>query len=206
MYHIIYEDDYLIGVNKPSGLLTIPTPKNETHTLTNLINPELMRRGLSIKAHPCHRLDRETSGIILYAKGKKMQQQLMELFHTHHVRKLYIAFIRGVPAKKEATINMNIEGKPATTQYKVIQVKQDYSIVEIVPLTGRTNQIRIHFKKIGHPLLGETKYAFRRDFTVKFRRVALHAKELEFIHPITKQKIMLTAPLADDMQRLLSGS
>ncbi len=203
MYKIIYEDEFLMGVNKPSGMLTIPTPKNEKNTLTHLLNQELEKRGLTIKAHPCHRLDRETSGIILYAKGKKMQQEIMDLFHKHQAKKLYIAFIRGIPPKKEATINITIEGKPAITKYRVIQERPGFCVVEIEPLTGRTNQIRIHFKKIGYPLLGETKYAFRKDFAIKFKRVALHAKELEFIHPQTKQKILFTAPLPDDMQKLL---
>lgn len=203
MYKIIYEDEFLIAVNKPSGMLIIPTPENEKNTLTHLLNQELEKQGLTIKAHPCHRLDRETSGIILYAKGKKMQQDMMDLFHKHLIKKIYWAFVRGIPPKKEASINIPIEGKPAITKYKVKEERPGFSVVEIQLLTGRTNQIRIHFKKIGYPLLGETKYAFRKDFAIKFKRVALHAKELEFIHPKTKQKILLTAPLPDDMQKLL---
>jgi 23S rRNA pseudouridine1911/1915/1917 synthase len=97
-----------------------------------------------------------------------------------------------------------VEGKPAVTDYRVIDKKIDFSIVEIMPSTGRTNQIRIHFKQIGHPLVGERKFVFRRDFKLKAKRLCLHAKSLEFIHPVTKKLISVTAPLPDDMQNFLN--
>jgi 23S rRNA pseudouridine1911/1915/1917 synthase len=203
MIDIIYEDEFIIAVNKPSGVLVIPTPKNETNTLTDKINLEFQKRGLSVKAHPCHRLDRETSGIILYAKGKKMQQRMMELFHEHSIKKIYIAIASGNITKKAGEIKLYIEGKPAITNYRVLKSTTDYSIVEVEPLTGRTNQIRIHFKHIGHPLLGETKFAFRKDFKIKFKRVALHAHELEFIHPETKELIKLVAPIPEDINKYI---
>ncbi|MDD5066441.1 MAG: RluA family pseudouridine synthase [bacterium] len=203
MFKIIYEDEYLIAADKPSGMLCIPAPGNEKNTLTDLLNRELAGRGVSVKAHPCHRLDRETSGVILYAKGKKMQQTVMELFYKQQVKKKYIAFVRGNPAKKAAVISLPIENKPAVTRYRILEYKNGFSVAEVEPQTGRTNQIRIHFRKINHPLLGETKFAFRRDFEIKFKRVALHSHELEFTHPSTGQKIVLTAPLAGDMQKFL---
>ena len=105
--------------------------------------------------------------------------------------------------KDESSIHYPIEGRSAATKYKVIEKRNDFSVVEIMPLTGRTNQIRIHFKQIGHPLVGETKFAFRRDFKLKAKRLCLHAKMLEFIHPVTRKVISLLTPLPPDMEDFL---
>lgn len=190
---IIYEDDWLLVVDKPSGLLTVPTPKNEERTLTSILN-----------LYPCHRLDRETSGLIIYAKNKSVQEKMMDEFRARHVMKTYIAFLRGIPAKAEGEIKNSIEGLSAHTRYKVVAKKKDFAIVKVNPLTGRTNQIRIHFKQIGHPVLGETKYAFRRDFLIKAKRLMLHAQVLEFIHPVTKNKMHLESKLPQDFEKFLS--
>jgi len=196
---IIYEDDWLSAVNKPSGLLTIPTPKNELRTLTSILNEDLKQKGVSWRLHPCHRLDRETSGVIIYAKGKAIQKKMMDEFKRKKIRKTYIAFVQGVIPKNYGEIKESIDGQSAITKYKVIQTRKDFTVVEVMPLTGRTNQIRIHFKQIGHPILGETKYAFRRDFKLKAKRLCLHAKTLEFIHPVTKKHIHLSIDLPEDL-------
>ena len=198
MIEIIFEDPYLMIVNKPSGLLVIPTPKNEKNTLTNKLNEILLKRNESVKDHPCHRLDRDTSGLIIYAKGKSVQQKMMTLFHENHVSKKYFAIASGYIDKKEGTINFRIEGKTAITKYKVIEQNENYTVVEIELLTGRTNQIRIHFKDIGHPLLGETKFAFRKDFKIKFKRLALHSHSIEFTHPVTNEKMFFNIPMPDE--------
>ena len=203
MIDIIYEDEYIIAVNKPAGVLVIPTSKNEKNTLTDRINEELNKRGMQIKSHPCHRIDRETSGVIIYAKGKKMQQKIMELFHGKKVSKKYIAVVNGIILDDEGEIKYSIENKPAVTLYKVIKRNEDYTVCEVEILTGRTNQIRIHFKNIGHPLLGETKYAFRKDFKIKFKRTALHSAEIRFIHPQTNEEMTFTAPVPEDMKRFM---
>jgi len=208
-YYIIYEDQWIMVVDKPSGMLVIPTPKKETNTLTDLLNADLDRRGIEANAHPCHRLDRETSGLILYAKGKKAQKILMDEFKNRRVKKRYIAFIQGSPAQREGTIKKSLfnrnkkRAEPAETRYKVLEAKRGFSIVEVEPVTGRTNQIRIHFKGIGHPLVGESVYAFRKDFDIKFKRVALHAAELEFVHPVTGKELKFTSPLPSDMESFL---
>ena len=189
---IVYEDDWLLVVDKPSGLLTIPTPKKEERTLTSIL-------GL----HPCHRLDRETSGLIIYAKGKGTQQKMMQEFHQRRVKKTYIVFVQGHPSKVQGEINNQIEGQSAITQYRVLSRRKDFSVLEVAPLTGRTNQIRIHFKQIGNPVVGETKFAFRRDFSLRFRRLCLHASSLEFIHPITKKKLSLSSDLPKDLKDFL---
>lgn len=200
---VIYEDDWLLVANKPSGLLTIPTAKKETRTLTSILNNDLKERAVLYRLHPCHRLDRDTSGLIIYAKGKSIQKKMMELFKDKKIKKTYIAFINGILSKPVSQIKSPIEGLSAVTEYKVIRSFGGFSIVEAAPLTGRTNQIRIHFKQIGHPILGDTKYAFRRDFNIKAKRLCLFAKELEFNHPVTRRRIHLSIDLPEDLKELL---
>jgi 23S rRNA pseudouridine1911/1915/1917 synthase len=202
---VVYEDDWLLAVDKPSGLLVIPTPKNEKRTLTGILNEDLKKRGITYRLHPCHRLDRETSGLIIYAKGKSIQKKMMEEFKQKMVKKVYTAFIQGSPSKNQGEIKNRIDGLPAETRYKVIEKRIDFAIVEVRPITGRTNQIRIHFKQIGHPVLGETKYAFRRDFKIKAKRLCLHAQELEFRHPVNKQYVHLSCDLPIDLKGFLDS-
>ncbi|MFA6320955.1 MAG: RluA family pseudouridine synthase [Candidatus Omnitrophota bacterium] len=207
-YSIVYEDDWLIVVDKPSGLLVIPTPRKETNTLSDLLNKELDERGVEVNAYPCHRLDRETSGLILYAKGKKVQQSLMDEFKNRRVKKAYIAFVHGNVKNTSGEISIGIfnrnksRNEPALTKYRVLEKRGAFTIVEAEPVTGRTNQIRIHFAKISHPLVGESVYAFRKDFKLRFKRTALHAQTLEFTHPVTKEKLKFTSPLPKDMENL----
>ncbi len=201
---VLYEDDWFIIVDKPSGLLTIPGPDKQRRNLTDILNRELQKSSVSYRLHPCHRLDKETSGLIIYAKGKSAQKKMMQLFKLKDVKKTYLAFLQGIPARNQGTINLPIEGESATTHYKIIQRKKDFSVAEVFPLTGRKNQIRIHFKAIGHPLVGETKFAFRRDYKLRAKRTCLHAQLLEFSHPITKEKIRIYAPLPEDLKIFLS--
>ncbi|MFA4989520.1 MAG: RluA family pseudouridine synthase [Candidatus Omnitrophota bacterium] len=193
MIPIIYEDQWLLVADKPSGLLSVPTPRNEPRTLTSILN-----------LYPCHRLDRETSGLIIYAKTKNIQQRVMDEFRQRKVKKAYIAFVRGTPFKNQGEIKQKLEGLSAITRYKVIAKRKDFAIVEVNPLTGRTNQIRIHFKQLGHPILGEDKYAFRRDFKIKAKRLMLHAAKLEFTHPLSGKALQLKSDLPEDFKDFLS--
>jgi 23S rRNA pseudouridine1911/1915/1917 synthase len=203
-YKIIYEDDSIIVVDKPSGMLVIPTPKKETDTLTGLLNEDLDRRGIAANAYPCHRLDRETSGLIIYAKGKAVQAVMMEAFRARSVKKTYIAFVHGAVKKDFDTIAASIynrnkrRAESAVTKYRVLERHGEFSVLEVEPVTGRTNQIRIHLKGIGHPLVGESVYVFRKDYDLKFKRVALHAARVGFDHPDTRMKLLFDAPLPDD--------
>lgn len=189
---IAYEDDWLLVANKPSGLLVIPTPKKEARTLTSIL-----------RLKPCHRLDRETSGLIIYAKGKSIQQKMMDEFRQRRVKKTYIAFVQGALPFREGEIKLPLEGRKAITRYKVIEAGKDFSVVKVMPVTGRTNQIRIHFKNIGHPIVGESKFAFRKDFKLKAGRLCLHASALEFRHPVTSKPVALSLPLPEAMNNLL---
>ena len=202
-FRIVYEDDHIIVADKPAGMLVIPTPNGESNTLTALLNRELDARGIEANAHPCHRLDRETSGLIIYAKGKKTQQAMMEEFRQRRVKKNYLAFVHGRLGRKAGAIDLPIEGKRSVTKFRVIEERRDFSVVEIEPETGRTNQIRIHFKSMGHPLVGERKFAFAKDYELKFRRAALHSQKIEFAHPVTGKPLVFTTPMPEDMMKFL---
>lgn len=197
---VVYEDDWLLIVDKPAGLLTIPTPRNEKRTLTSILNDDLKDKGALYRLHPCHRLDRETSGLIIYAKGKSAQKKMMDEFKRHNIGKGYIAFVQGVLRHNYGEITNPIDRMHASTYFKVINRRRDFTIVEVSPKTGRKNQIRIHFKAIGHPLVGETRFAFRKDYKLKAKRVCLHANYLKFNHPITKKSLELRLELSNDLK------
>jgi 23S rRNA pseudouridine1911/1915/1917 synthase len=200
---IIYEDDWLVIVDKPAGLLTIPAPKKNLRTLTDILNEDLKSKGLSYRLHPCHRLDRETSGLIIYAKGKSVQKKMMDLFKNQRINKTYIAFVQGKINEDRGQINKPIDGISALTSFRVLERRKNFTIVELNPKTGRKNQIRIHFKSIGHPLVGETKFAFRKDYRLRAKRLCLHAKSLEFTHPVTGKLIRKESKLAAELEKFL---
>ena len=208
---VLYRDDAFYVFNKPPGLVVIPAP-GEERTLTDIVNAQHPGQGNEGPLHPCHRLDRDTTGVIIFARGKKNQQLLMEGFHKRLITKRYLAFVHGSLRKRFGTIkravrsldqqkyNKFVKSKWAESEYRVLEQKNGYSFVEIFTETGRANQIRIHFSAIGHPLLGERKYAFARDFSLKFKRTALHAASITWRHPITKKIIEVKAPMPQDMQ------
>ena len=192
-------------VNKPAGLLTVPTPKHEeSRTLTSILNQDVENRGLKYRLYPCHRLDRETSGLLIYAKSRSIEAKMIEAFRNKLIRKKYIAFVHGKLTPAQGVISSAIEGKSALTKYRVTREKSNYSVVEVSPVTGRTNQIRIHFKSIQHPLVGEDKFVFRKDFALRFRRLCLEAQELNFKHPVTGKHLTINIDLADDLKDFLA--
>lgn len=213
---VLYQDDQFIIFNKPAGLLAVPTPQNEPNTLVRIVNYQYgSGKGLE-KLYPCHRLDRETSGIIIFARGVQNQEAMMKLFKDRLVKKKYIAFVHGrmqrpfgdlrstIADPGDKKFRKNVQGKLAVTKYKVKQQKKKFSVLEVEPVTGRTNQIRIQFSQIGNPLVGDRKFSFARDYALKFRRTALHAQSIEFKNPITKQVIHVTSVLPEDMEVFLA--
>ncbi|MDP2043795.1 MAG: RNA pseudouridine synthase, partial [Candidatus Omnitrophota bacterium] len=202
---VVYEDDWLLVVNKPAGLLSVPTPRNESRTLTSILNQDAQERNLNYQLYPCHRLDRQTSGLLIYAKTKSIEKKMADAFRDRKMYKKYIAFAHGKLPRPQGQISSAIEGKSALTKYKVMQEKSNYSVLEVIPVTGRTNQIRIHFKSIGHPLIGEDKLAFRKDFALRFKRLCLHARELEFTHPVTGKHLCLRLALPIELKEFLDG-
>ena len=207
-FHIVFQDEYLVVLNKIAKILVQPSPKGEKHSLTSLL-----KQTLQTAVFPCHRLDRETTGLIIYAFDKKVHNQVMDQFREKKIEKRYIAFIKNRLKGKRGFLEdyvLDKEGKKfgekakiAKTRYKVLSVYHGFSIVELRPLTGRTNQLRIQLAKAGCPILGERKYAFGRDFKVKFKRLALHAFFLSFTHPVSRERVDLKIDLPADMADFL---
>jgi RluA family pseudouridine synthase len=208
---ILYEDRHYIVFDKPANLLVIPSPRKEKTTLAGLVNQEYHSPDCT-RLYPCHRLDRETSGAIIFAKGKRPQQQMMALFKNNGVKKEYIAFIHGrlkITQGRLKSAVRNLErrrfGARARMAFLTFHLERrykDYTQVRVYPRTGRTNQIRIQFSRIGHPIVGERKYAVAKNYPTRFRRTALHAHRLSWIHPVTKKKVHIQSPLPKDMEEL----
>ena len=230
---IAYEDNDLVIINKPAGLTVHPAPGNTHGTLVNALLYHF-RGKLSTGNDPCrpgivHRLDKDTSGLILVAKNDRVHSLLSTMFQQRKIDKFYKAITAGIPKESESTIETFIErsktnrkkmmvsnsGKTAITHYKIETFFDFFSIVEIKLETGRTHQIRVHFSHINCPILGDNTYSSIKrtlnyipsNFHKKaknllenhLKRQALHAFKLEFIHPISKKKICVEIPLPDDI-------
>jgi len=203
---VLFEDRDVMVFDKPAGVLTIANPKEPDKNLTALVNHQYSQN-LKTKLFPCHRLDQETSGAIVFAKSLDTQHRMMELFKSRDMAKKYIACVQGHLKKKTGEIRSPIkeEGKmkPSVSAYQVIQQKESFAVVDVVPMTGRTNQIRIHFSRIGHPLVGDRKFSIAKNFSVKFKRTALHASQLQWKSPFTGKTIKVESPLPEDMKKLI---
>lgn len=211
----LYNDGSFYVFNKPSGLVVIPAP-GETKTLTDVVSAQHPAKENEGPLHPCHRLDRDTTGVILFARGKKNQQILMNEFHKRRITKRYLALVQGRLKKPVGSIKRAIKSfdrqrfnprakpKPSESDYRVLEQRNGYSLVEIFTETGRANQIRIHFSAIGHPLVGERKYAFAKDYRLRFRRTALHASMIIWRHPRTKKSIEIKTSMPQDMRDFLA--
>ncbi len=207
---VLYEDETCCVLNKPAGVLIVAANPKEGLTFTQKVN----RAGICPQElFPAHRLDRDTTGVIIYAKGKDNQERLMSLFKERKVTKVYVAFAHGHIKQSKGSIRFpikdifqqrfrkNLPPQDALTHYKVLSYYKHFTEVEVMPVTGRTNQIRIHFSQIGHPLVGEDKYAFRRDFALRFRRTALHAQMVQWPSLVNQKLISVQVPLPEDMEK-----
>ena len=203
---VVYEDNWLLVVDKPAGLLTIPAPKKQNRSLLKILNDDLKEKRIAYRLHPCHRLDRQTSGLIIFAKGKSVQKKMMQEFKEKKVKKIYLVYVDGNLSNDRGLIRSPVRGRPAMTRYEVVRRFKDFSVVKAEPLTGRKNQLRLHFKHIGHPILGEDRFAFRRDFKIKAARLCLHAQELRFRHPVTGGYIHLKAESPDYLKKFIPAS
>jgi len=211
---LVYEDDYLLVANKPCGQLVHPTAKERSHTLANAVLQHYQDAGLSAGYHPVHRLDRNTSGLVLIAKQPHIQHYFSFETEKKSLRRYYLAVVAGLLSPPSGRIDLPIgrrpgsiiermvadDGKKAVTLYRTLQTFCDSSFIELELLTGRTHQIRVHLSHCGHPLLGDELYGGSQK---RIHRQALHAARLEFFHPVAKETIRLTAPLPADMRRLL---
>ena len=207
---IIYEDEWLLIVNKPSGITIHPSILHFNNSLSNGIRFYFDKIGLKKKIRPVNRLDKDTSGLVIFAKCEYIQECLSLQMQEGILKKEYLCLVSGTINQKSGTINLPIarkegsimercideKGKQAITHYKVIKEFKNYSLVECRLETGRTHQIRLHMASIGHSLLGDTLYGTSSSL---ISRQALHSYKIKFIHPITKKEIELIAKLPQDI-------
>lgn len=217
---IIYEDNYIIVVNKPKGIIVHPANGNPDGTLVNAImnicKDSLSGIGGKIRPGIVHRLDKDTSGLLIVAKNDKAHINLSEQIKNREIVKKYIALVRGVIKENHATIDMPIarsdkdrkkmavrkDGKNAITHFNVIKRYDGYTLLDIKIDTGRTHQIRVHLAEIGYPVVGDIVYSNGKNpFGVVGQM--LHAKSLEFKHPITGKNLKLEAPLPEYFEDVL---
>lgn len=199
---IIYQDEYLIAINKPGGLLSVPGlgGANQDSAATRVL-------AMNQDAKVVHRLDCLTSGIMLIAVGIKMQRELSRQFHDRKINKQYVAVVRGVLSEQQGIIDIPMRGDPddrprqivdyeqgkaSSTRWKVISEDNGFTRLSLEPITGRTHQLRIHCIAIGHIIVGDTLYGDEQE--TQEDRMLLHAEKIGFFHPATGEAMTLVAP------------
>lgn len=232
----VYEDEHLLVVNKPPGQLVHPTRTSVRNTLIDIIRAEYEDED-GVEPTLAHRLDRETSGLLVVTKNAGASRRMGFMFLNREVRKTYRAIVMGRPQQESGRIDIPIgsdtdsvvavkqktdsrHGSPACTAYQVESELSDYSLLKLLPETGRLHQIRVHLSALGHPVLGDKIYGpdeglylefIEKGFTDSMRRIlllerhALHAAGLDFIHPLTGRRISLEVPLPKDMKDFMES-
>ena len=208
---IVYEDNDLLVIDKPAGQLVHPTTKEAHGTVANAVLGLYTARGISLDFHPCHRLDRNTSGLLLIAKRPEVQHQIAR---THTLERTYLALIEGAITPTSGTIDAPIaralpsiilrhvapDGKPARTHYETVWTNGEHTLLRLRLETGRTHQIRVHLAHLGYPLLGDDLYGGN---TERIPRHALHSTRLTLSQPCTHEVLTITAPLPEDMTEIV---
>jgi len=214
---IIYEDDDLLVVDKPAGLTVHPAPGHPSHTLINAILshfPRLADIGDSLRPGVVHRLDKDTSGVMLVAKNRAAQLNLAEQFKAHSVVKAYLVLVKGHLTPEQGIIEAPMgrdprnrkrmavvaEGREARTEYRVIKYIGNYTLLEVMPETGRTHQIRVHLSAIGYPVVGDKVYGVKSSH---LSRQFMHACHLGFKHPSTGEYVEFKSELPPDLEQAL---
>jgi 23S rRNA pseudouridine1911/1915/1917 synthase len=207
---IIYEDADLLVVDKAEHLLSVPTEEVRHENAETFLTAYARA-----PVHHVHRLDRDTSGVLVFAKNTHARDKLQELFAKHNIDRVYVAIVYGKVSPPSGTLRSFLtedrdlrvrsvtdpsQGKEAITHYRTIASGRRYSMLEVTLETGRRNQIRVQFAEKGHPLVGDTMYGKGRD--EELRRLALHAKQLGFMHPRTGKKVEFTAELPRSFREL----
>ncbi len=227
---VVYEDDHLLIVDKPAGLVVHPAAGHPDGTLVNALLHHCRGKlsGIGGVERPgiVHRIDRDTSGLLVVAKSDKAHEGLAKLFAAHDIERRYVAIVSGIPAPPDGTVRTQIgrsptnrkkmavlpdnKGKHAVTHFKTEERFKSTALVSCTLETGRTHQVRVHMAHIGHPLIGDSVYSNRQNpYRIgpnqsKFERQALHAAVLGFIHPINGETMRFESRLPEDMQLLLS--
>ena len=211
---IVYEDKYLIAVVKKSGLLTIANAKESEKTLYKEVSEYVKKQHKSNKIFIIHRLDKDTSGIVLFAKDYQTKEKLQS--NWEKATRKYIALVEGKVKKDKDTIKSYItetktllsystkvqnKGKLAITEYKKIKENNQYTMLDVNILTGRKNQIRVHLSEMGNPIVGDKKYNAKKN---PIRRMTLHAYKLVFVHPVTNKLIELETKIPKQFEMLIN--
>lgn len=220
---ILYEDEYLLIVNKPTNMPTHPSADNYTNTLSNIVASHLKAQGI-YNIHIITRLDKDTTGICIFAKNEYIQELFVKKKSQINLKKEYTAIVKGIIEEDHLIIEKNIDrmentillretveknkGDYAKTEVFVTQrnIKSDYTVVNVILHTGRTHQIRVHMIDIGHILLGDTLYAKHYNICNidnLISRQALHARKVTMFHPISGKLLKIEAPLPEDMKKLI---
>ncbi|MBQ9018730.1 MAG: RluA family pseudouridine synthase [Bacilli bacterium] len=211
-FDILFEDEHIIVVNKPSGLLTIATNKEKEKTLYHIVREYLISKDKYSKVFIVHRLDKDTSGIVLLAKDEKTKNKLQENWNEFVSLREYVAVVHGVLKNKQDTIiqhlketNTNLvyvskDGKESITHYKVIKENNNYSMLNINIETGRKNQIRVAFSTLKHPIVGDKKYGEKDNEN----RLYLHANRLKIYYPEIKKEILFETAVPNEFKKIMS--
>ena len=232
---ILYEDSHLIVLDKPAGMLTHPASGVNTGTLVNALLAhctDLSGIGGVERPGIVHRLDKDTSGVLVVAKTDVVHRELSVQFEKHTITRQYAAVVCGIPAEVTGTVDaqiarsrrdrrrmttVEIDGRRAVTHYQVLEIYHKFSLVQLTLETGRLHQIRVHLQHIGHPVAGDAIYGGEqralndantlpvKHALVYLKRQALHARTLQFEHPVTQERLVFSAPKPADMQRLVDA-
>jgi 23S rRNA pseudouridine1911/1915/1917 synthase len=211
---VIFEDQDLIVIEKPAGLLSIATDKEKRATAYSLLSNYVKEQDADNKIFVVHRLDRETSGLMLFAKNEEVKYHLQELWNNTVIERAYIAVVEGVVEKPEGVITSYLVegktfkvhssqdpklGKKAVTNYKTLKKNRGYSLLKVNLATGRKNQIRVHMQDIGHPIAGDKKYGASGS---PLKRLGLHAQQLSFVHPLSRKKIYFESKVPSEFLKM----
>lgn len=210
---ILHEDDDIVVLEKPEGLLSVATDFENRATVHAFLKKQFHNR----RVYPVHRLDRETSGVMLFAYNEKARDLIKTQFEQHTIDKTYFAIVEGEMALGKGAWESYLEeddfyfvrstndsqnGKLAITHYSVLKTQKNYSLLKLKPQTGRKNQLRVHCSESGHPIAGDKKYGAR---TNPIKRVCLHAEKIAFTHPKTERRMTFSAPLPEPFLKLFSA-
>jgi len=217
-FYIVHQDKDMIIVDKPPGLLAVPIPNSAVKNLQSLVNQFVGKQGGSIWT--AHRIDRFTSGLMVFAKKERTYHYLKDLFRSHQVKRTYLALVRGIPSPRQGELLHHLKrikegfrnivvskddpsGTRAHLWYSVKEELHDASLVEVELDTGLKNQIRVQFAEAGHPVIGDQHYVEKEASEPLINRQALHAWKLSFPHPSTKKSMTFEAKLPGDMKGLM---
>lgn len=218
-FEVVHDDEHFIVVNKPAGLLTVPTPKREPNTLQSQVRKWLERQQPNAKAICVHRLDRGVSGLLVFAKSYEMADRIREQFAARKPQRRYSAILQGEMTEREGTIRTYLAtdealnrysvtdpnaGELAITHFQVKEIWNGVTQVEVRLETGRRNQIRVHMAEAGHPILGDPRYRPRQAEHPQWphKRLALHAETLGILHPSTQEPLQFQAPWPQEFHAL----